>query len=770
MDENRLKKLIFVVYFPVYFIWKIFAPQNINDFGSSLILLSGIAFTAVKIFKISKKSKDYKAYSLILATALFLYTLGDASWILYEIKTRSSVPIYHISTLFYVVESILVGVALWSLIIKKSTRWNRLKYGVDGIFSAIFIFYIAWKLVFRHINPNVISNPFEVNVLLIYVTVDFFVILGASILCNSKIGDKIDKVVAAVLILWSFTDIVYYWILLTDKYSDSSMVDIFWVFTFFVLWYASEYRVEINKTQIIKLNDSECVNDSSTETPISLVILFFSSFILSYDDLFMMIVFVIMLILRKIASKFIHTYLVNEYLTKEYKKLNEILEEKVIERTEELKIKNEELYILANIDALTGLPNRRHFLEYLEYKISVNPKDKLMALLFIDLDRFKSINDWYGHEIGDKLLLNVAERLKNNLPPDSFIARLGGDEFVVVLNNILKGEDAKIAAMKFVEAFRIHFKIGDSKINSTVSVGISIYPSNSNDISSLLKAADIALYCAKEQGKNIALLYDSSMKKEEKLKLELESYLYDSIKNKELKIEYRPQINPNDGNVVGFDSRIYWDSAVFGRTEYSSFKVVAEDSGFIMDIGIWTLRQICSNIRYLCQKCNKKIRFSVEISTNQFLGSDIVSILSDYIKEYEIDGKFLELEILENFSSKDEDIVIEKLNGLKNLGIIISIIDFGMGYSSLKYLKSYPIDNIKIPSSITKDVVSDIEVQKLVKVVVSLSNIFELKSIAQGVQNIEQSEILMELGCDEVRGSYYGKFVSFEDIEKMVGI
>lgn len=339
-----------------------------------------------------------------------------------------------------------------------------------------------------------------------------------------------------------------------------------------------------------------------------------------------------------------------------------------------------------------------------------------------------------------------------------------------MLNNILKGEDAKIAAMKFVEAFRIHFKIGDSKINSTVSVGISIYPSNSNDISSLLKAADIALYCAKEQGKNIALLYDSSMKKEEKLKLELESYLYDSIKNKELKIEYRPQINPNDGNVVGFDSRIYWDSAVFGRTEYSSFKVVAEDSGFIMDIGIWTLRQICSNIRYLCQKCNKKIRFSVEISTNQFLGSDIVSILSDYIKEYEIDGKFLELEILENFSSKDEDIVIEKLNGLKNLGIIISIIDFGMGYSSLKYLKSYPIDNIKIPSSITKDVVSDIEVQKLVKVVVSLSNIFELKSIAQGVQNIEQSEILMKLGCDEVRGSYYGKFVSFEDIEKMVGI
>ena len=770
MDENRLKKLIFVGYFAVYFIWKLVAPKNINDFGSSLILLSGIAFTSIRMFQISKTSKDYRNYSLILATALLLYTLGDASWIFYEIKTRLPVPMYHISTFLYVGESILVGVALWSLIIKKSTRWNRLKYGVDGIFSAIFIFYIAWKLVFSHITSNVISNQFEVNVLIIYVIVDFFVILGASILCNSKIGDEFDNVIASVLILWSFTDIVYYWLLLTDRYNDSCMVDIFWVFTFFVIWYIGEYRIKSKKTRIIKLDDSECVNDSSTETPISLVILFFSSLILSYDDLFIMVVFVIMLILRKMASKFIHTYLVNEYLTKEYKKLNEILEEKVIERTEELKIKNEELYILANIDALTGLPNRRNFLEYLEYKISVNQNDNLMALLFIDLDRFKSINDWYGHEIGDKLLLNVAERLKKNLPPDSFIARLGGDEFVVVINNILKSEDAKVAAMKFVEAFRKHFKIGDSKINSTVSIGISIYPSNSKDISSLLKAADIALYCAKEQGKNTALLYDSSMKKEEKLKLELESYLYDSIKNNELKIEYRPQINPNDGNIVGFDTRIYWDSKVFGRTEYSSFKVVAEDSGFIMDIGIWTLKQICSNIKHIHKNYNKDIRFSVEISTNQFLGSDIVSLLSDYIKEYEIDGKFLELEILENFSNKDEDIVIEKLMGLKNLGILISIIDFGIGYSSLKYLKSYPIDNIKIPSSITKNIVSDVEAQKLLKVVVSLSNIFEIKSIAQGVQNIEQSTLLRTLGCDEVRGSYYGKFESFEDIEKMVGI
>lgn len=770
MEENRWKKPLFISYFVGYFIWRCIAPQNINALGISFILILGIAFMAVRIFCISKRSKDYKIYSLILSMALLLYTLGDVSWLIYEMQIDTIVPIEHISTFFYLTESVLIAVALWKLIIKKSTRWNRLKYGVDGIFLAIFIFYIAWKLVFRHINSNVIETSFQFNVLLIYVMVDFFVILGASILCNLKIGDKLDRISAVALILWSFTDIIYYWLLLTDRYSDSSILDIFWVFAFFIMWYALEYRISINKTQIIKIDDAEYANDSSTETPISLVILFFVAFILSYDDLFMMITFVLMLILRKIASKFIHTYLVNEYLTKEYRRLNEILEEKVIERTEELKLKNEELYILANIDSLTGLPNRRHFLEYIEYKIKLCPKGKLIALLFVDLDRFKSINDWYGHEIGDKLLLNVADRLKQNLPSDSFIARLGGDEFVIVLNGIDENQEALDIAMKFVDAFRVHFKIGDSKINSTISVGISIYNSNSDDISSLLKAADIALYCAKEQGKNTALLYNHSMKKEEKLKLELESYLYDSIKNNEIKIEYRPQINTDNGNLLGFDTRIYWDSKIFGRTEYGSFKVVAEDSNFIMEIGIWTLKQICSNIKYIREKFNKDMRFSLEISTNQFLGSDIVSLLSDYITEYDINGDCLELEIIENFSQKDEDIVIEKLRGLKTLGVLISIIDFGMGYSSLKYLKSYPIDNIKIPSSITKDIVSGKESQKLVKAVVSLGKIFEIKSIAQGAKNIEQAEMLKLLGCDEVRGSYYGKFMNFEEIEKMVGI
>ena len=189
MDENRLKKVAFGGYFVVYFLWNIFAPQNIKSFGSSLILLVGIGFITVMIFNISKKLNDYKLYGFILAVAMSLYFMGDASWIIYELNTGNVVSITHISTFFYVTESILVGISLWSLLIKKSTRWNRIQYGVDGIFSAVFIFYIAWKLVFKNINSSSIESIFELNVLLTYVIIDFFVILGSSILFNSRNTD-----------------------------------------------------------------------------------------------------------------------------------------------------------------------------------------------------------------------------------------------------------------------------------------------------------------------------------------------------------------------------------------------------------------------------------------------------------------------------------------------------------------------------------------------------------------------------------------------------
>lgn len=769
MDERYLKKWIFGLYFLIYFLWKSFAPKIINDYGSNVTLLLGIIFTAVMTCRASKKAGDYKTNLLILSTSLFLYFFGDLSWVLYELVTKKDVPISHISTWLYVLESIAIAIFLWDLILRKSTKWSRIYYGVDGFFLLIFISYILWKLIFNNIDTDLLGNNLETNVLRVYLAVDFLVILGSSVLINLKNGNRSDKVIAVALFIWSAADVFYYWLFLTRSYTDSSIVDILWLFSFFVMWYSAEYRIFINDTKIENASHFENIDKLNTQTPITLTVLFFISLVLCYEDIFLVIIFTLIILFRGIVAKFIYTYIVNEHLTEEYRKLNEMLEEKVVERTEELKAKNEELYILANIDPLTGLPNRRHFLEYLDYRINMTLDNNLFALFFIDLDRFKSINDWYGHEIGDKLLLSVADRLKKNLPPDSFIARLGGDEFVVIVNNIISEDDAIESAMNFIKAFRIYFRIGDLKINSTISIGISLYPTNGSNISQILKTADTALYVAKESGKNTVVIYNNDMRKEEKLKLEFESRLYDSIKNNELEIEYRPQINPRDNSIIGIDARIYWNSK-FGRIEYDKFKIIAEDSGFIMDIGIWFIDRICEKIKFFKEEFDLDLKFSLEISTNQFLGSDIAALFSDYIRKYGIRGNLLEVEIIEDFSEKDEDIIIEKLNSLKSLGINISIINFGTGYSSFKYLNKYPVDSIKIPDSIIENLLVDKNAQKLVKAVVSVSQIFGIKSKIQGVKSLEQVELLKKIGCDEVISSCDMEFVSFEKIKEMVGI
>lgn len=768
MIKDKKKQLFILGYFVFYILWKIIAPQNITDKGSSLILLSGILGASLLMFSISGKSGDYKNYAILIATALLMYFVGDCTWIAYEWFVSPNVPVVHISSMFYLMDSFLFCVGIWSVVIKESTRWSRSQSGVDGVISATFILYIIWKLIFSKLISSDSPLNAEEYILITYVSFDFMVILAISMLSQSRKSKFPDKIQSIALITWSVTDIFYYWSVLTRNYDASSYIDIFWVMSYLMIWYSLDYRVSKNQIKIEKIENASKSENIGKKTPLSLIILFVMSFVLSYDNIFLMLFFSLLVMLRKLSSKYIYTYIINEHLTKEYKKLNEILEEKVIERTEELNEKNQELYILANIDELTSLPNRRSFLEYFQYKIESDRNHNLTALLFIDLDRFKSINDWYGHELGDKLLICTCERLKENLPDNSFLARLGGDEFVVVLNHVSGKEDALEKALDLVGAFKNPFDIEESKINSTISIGISVYPLHGAQVSDLLRSADMALYSAKRAGKNTAIVYDLNMKKEEKLKLETESKLYDSIKNNEFEILYRPYMRTCDEKPAGIKAELYWNNPKLGLIPYSDFKMIAQDNGFAIDIGVWLINEACKKIKYFKEICNMEKRISIEISTKQFLGSDIVYEIEKSINKYAIKSSCLEMEIVEKFSLKDEKIILEKFGKLKALGIRISIIDVGAGYSSLKGMIEYPIDSLKIAPSIISNIDSDVLSCKVAEAIICFSKIFSLNTIAEGVENNRQFELLKHFGCDEIQGDYYGKPINFEEVEALL--
>ncbi|MGB5824135.1 MAG: EAL domain-containing protein [Proteocatella sp.] len=770
MERDKKNQLLVLGYFVFYILWKIASPQSIRNMGSNFILLAGIFGTSFLILRILKKCGDYKSYAILVSIALIAYFFGDCSWIIYELFVGPDVPIMHISNAFYLLESALFCIAIWTVVIKRSTRWSRLQSGIDGLISAIFILYIIWRLIFSNIllyDSYLMSQEY---LIIAYVTFDCIMILALSVLCQSGKNSFPDKIQIMALIIWGSADVVFYWKFLIGGYSDGSYIDVFWVISYLLIWYSLDYRVSKGLIKIEKIKDASESENIGVGNSLFLSILYIMALILSCENIILVILFSGLLIFRKIISKYIYTYIINEHLTKEYKKLNEILEEKVLERTEELNVKNEELYILANIDELTSLPNRRSFLEYLEYRISKNKKGSLFALLFIDLDRFKSINDWYGHELGDKLLISAAERLKSSLPAGSFLARLGGDEFVVVLNRISKERDALSKAYDLVEAFRKPFNIGESKINSTISVGISMYPMHGDGVSNLLKSADMALYSSKDEGKNTAIVYNSHMKKKEKLKLEIESKLYDSIKNNEFEMYYRPRKTANDKKISSIDTELYWNNSQLGIIPFSDFRMIAEDSGFIKDIGAWLVDEACKKIKYLEVKYNIEMKIAIEISTKQFLGSDIVYEIDKKIREYQIRGSSLEIEILERFSMKDEKVILEKFRELKKLGVKISIMDFGRGYSSLNYLKSYPVDSLKIAPMIVGSIDTNPDNHKIVEAIICFSKIFNVNTIAEGVVNKRQLDILQKFGCDEFQGNYYGKPMKFEEVEALLEI
>ncbi|WP_455539466.1 putative bifunctional diguanylate cyclase/phosphodiesterase [Terrisporobacter sp.] len=499
-------------------------------------------------------------------------------------------------------------------------------------------------------------------------------------------------------------------------------------------------------------------NNSSMHT--SIVILFLISVALS-NHFLITFLFISVLIFRRICLKYIDTFWINENLNKDYLIMNETLSKTL----QEVKSKNSELYSLANIDPLTSLPNRRNFVQYLDNLILKKNFSNIFAVLFLDLDRFKSINDWYGHDMGDKLLVATGQRLTNNLGSNDFVARQGGDEFVVILNNLKDKYEALEKSKILINTFRKPFIIDGIKVNSSISIGISIYPLDAISRSDLMKFSDIALYSSKKFGKNTSCLYDNDMKKEEIRKLELESKLYDSISNNELSIYFQPQIDIKTEELIGVEALVRWNNPQLGFISPSEFISIAEDNGFIINIGDWILENACKKIKYLNETYGKDIKVGVNVSPKQFITSNLNYSISNYINKYNLKPHWIDVEITENCAIQNEKKTLEKLLSLKKLGVQISVDDFGTGYSSLIYLKRYPLDTLKIAAELVTDINSNEENYNIVKAIISMCYDLNLNVIAEGVETKEQLDTLSALGCKEIQGYYFDKPLSFKELE-----
>jgi len=425
----------------------------------------------------------------------------------------------------------------------------------------------------------------------------------------------------------------------------------------------------------------------------------------------------------------------------------------------ERKIAEETINFQAYHDLLTKLPNRALLRDRLSLAISQAKRDdEKLAVMFLDLDRFKNINDSLGHMIGDELLQQVSMRLKECIRAADTLARFGGDEFTLMLPKLHDGhEDARKLADKITNTLKQPFNVDGHELYVSASIGIALYPQDGSDMDSLIKHADVAMYHVKGQGKNGYQFYSNEMNVPYVEKLSMDTGIHKALDNNEFNLVYQPQVNLRTGEIVGVEALLRWDHPEHGAISPSEFIPFAEESGLIIDIGYWVLKSACKELSRWRSAGLPEIRMSINISSRQLMEVGIVENIVNIMKDYDVPGHCIELEITEHAIMSDMDSVIRKLKELSSHDITIAIDDFGTGYSSLSYLHKLPIQTLKIDRTFLKESRINKGDNTIINTIVAMAKGLNLNVVAEGVESQAQLEYLREIDCSEAQGFLFGK-------------
>ncbi|MCK4587563.1 MAG: EAL domain-containing protein [Gammaproteobacteria bacterium] len=434
-----------------------------------------------------------------------------------------------------------------------------------------------------------------------------------------------------------------------------------------------------------------------------------------------------------------------------------------------MKQSQEKVDFLAYHDPLTRLPNRLLLNDRLKHSLQRAEREKTqVAVLFIDLDNFKNINDSLGHPTGDFLLQEVGERIKSLVRVDDTVARLGGDEFIVVMEEIGDAQDSTLLAKKLVSAFNQPFTAKGRELYLTLSIGISIYPSDGADSETLIRNADSAMYRAKAEGRNDYQFYTSALTTAAFERLTLENALRRALENDEFILHYQPQYSLDTGKLTGLEALIRWQHPDMGVIAPDKFIPLAEESGIIVAIGEWVLRTACNQMKSFLDSGYLVERISINISGVQFQRESIVDTIVGVLEETNLDPKSLELEITESVIMQETNKTVKILNEIRQQGITIAVDDFGTGYSSLSYLKRLPVNKLKVDRSFVRDIPRDLNDEAITRAVIALGQALNLKVIAEGVETEEQQIFLKSLGCNEAQGNLYSRPLPVEELAEIL--
>lgn len=459
----------------------------------------------------------------------------------------------------------------------------------------------------------------------------------------------------------------------------------------------------------------------------------------------------------RVYEQYVH-YLADSKLIRSY--LFDVTERKKAE---------EELQYQAFFDPLTGLPNRTWFNQQLTQALNHEARQNtLMAVMFLDLDCFKNINDTLGHTIGDQILQAFAERLASCVRAGDVIGRWGGDEFTLLLPHIHSAEDTIGLAQRILNTLKSPFEVAGHHLHVKASIGIAIYPQDGRDGETLLKNADAALYRAKERGRNHYRFYSSTMTSTASLLLKLENLLHSAIKENEFQLYYQPQIKLRTNKVSGMEALLRWYHSEVGNISPIKLIPLAEKTDLILPISEWVLRTACRQAKAWQQEGLGMFPVAVNLSPRQFLQSELADLVGQILTDYNLDPQLLELEVTEHTLMRNLDLARSQIEQLKGLGVRLSMDDFGTGYSSLSYLQKLPFHTLKIDRSFIQALQDNPQDTAIISAIIALGQNFQLRVIAEGVETLQQLELLQRLNCEEVQGYWFSRPLKVDDTHQFL--
>ena len=445
------------------------------------------------------------------------------------------------------------------------------------------------------------------------------------------------------------------------------------------------------------------------------------------------------------------------------------LEKVVSERTEGLEVANKQLRHLATHDALTSLPNRVLLDDRMSQAIAhAERAGEGFAVCVLDLDRFKLINDSMGHRAGDELLKQVARRLVNVVRSVDTVARFGGDEFVLLLGQLRLPADAERIGRKVIEELQAPVNIGELEIHTSVSIGVAFYPDDGTTIETLYAHADAAMYCAKNRGGSNVQCFASSMNLATEERVRFEADLHRALKLQQFELHYQPKFSAPTMQIRSVEALIRWRHPERGLIAPAEFIPLAEESGLIVPIGEWVLREACRQARAWQDQGLPMVRIAVNVSALQFRRLDLVDTVRRALIDADVNARYLEIELTESAVMTHPEESVEILERLSRMGVVVSVDDFGTGYSSISYLRRFPIDKLKIDRTFISNLMTSAEDASIVRAIISLAHGLRLKVVAEGVETAEQVSFLQKLGCDQYQGFFFSRPVTATAFEELL--